>query len=120
MIPQLNSVWNSLLLLLAVELSLVALVLAVLQRPKIPAGWRRALCQAAMVCVLLITVCELSGAGRNLANRATSSLAKNWASQKNSEAHKIVIPEVADHAESETPSVSPQLSPDFRAKVEAR
>lgn len=62
----LTIVWLRILGLIAVEVGLVSLWLVVAQRWARTAVWRRALCQAALVTVLVITFSELSGGGRSL------------------------------------------------------
>src|SRR2546421_2849716 len=61
-----STIWLQLLALLAVEAGLVALVVAVWQRHTSSAAWRRTICQAGVVGILLLTLSELSGSGRLL------------------------------------------------------
>src|SRR2546425_82785 len=83
----LTSVWLGLLAVVAIEVGLIALLLAVAQRRKASAAWQRTFCQAAVVGVLLITLGEFSGAGRGLATWAAGGIAKTigggWGSELN-------------------------------------
>jgi beta-lactamase regulating signal transducer with metallopeptidase domain/LysM repeat protein len=52
--------------LLAAEISLVVLVIALLLRAPWPVTWKRILCQIGLVAVLLVAGCEISGYSPNL------------------------------------------------------
>jgi hypothetical protein len=67
--------WLQLLALLAAEVGLIALGVALLQRWSPAAAWRRTFCQAGVTAVLVVTVCELSGSARALGGWAASALA---------------------------------------------
>jgi beta-lactamase regulating signal transducer with metallopeptidase domain len=66
--------WLQLLALLAVEVGLIALGVALLRRWSPTAAWRRTVCQAGVTAVLVITICELSGSARVLGSWAASAL----------------------------------------------
>src|SRR5215472_13117660 len=52
--------------LLAAEISLVVLVVALLLRAPWPVAWKRVLCQIGLLAVLLVAGCEISGYSPNL------------------------------------------------------
>jgi hypothetical protein len=58
--------WLQLLALLAAEVGLIALGVALLRQCSAAASWRRVFCQAGILAVLVVTVCELSGSARAL------------------------------------------------------
>ena len=60
--------WTRLLVRLAVEAACVVGIALLMDRLIRPSFWRRALWQGAAVCLLLLTVSELSGFGRGLAS----------------------------------------------------
>jgi beta-lactamase regulating signal transducer with metallopeptidase domain len=66
--------WLQLLALLAVEVGLIALGVALLRLWSPTAAWRRTVCQAGVTAVLVITICELSGSARVLGSWAASTL----------------------------------------------
>jgi beta-lactamase regulating signal transducer with metallopeptidase domain len=66
--------WLQLLALLAVEVGLIALAVAVLRRWSPTAAWGRAFCHAGIIAVLAVTACELSGSARILGNWAASAV----------------------------------------------
>jgi beta-lactamase regulating signal transducer with metallopeptidase domain len=66
--------WLQLLALLAAEVGLIALGVALLRRWSLSAAWRRTFCQAGITAVLVVTACELSGSARVLATWAASAL----------------------------------------------
>ena len=59
--------------LLAVEISLVVLVIALLLKPRWPVAWKRVLCQTGLLTVLLVASCEISGYSPDLAWRNRAS-----------------------------------------------
>ena len=58
--------WLKILAIIAVEVGVVALLFAMVQRWCRTAVWRKTLCQAALVTTLVLAFSELSGAGRGL------------------------------------------------------
>ena len=66
--------WVQLLALLAAEVGLIALGVALLRRWSPSAAWRRTFCQAGIIAVLVVTACELSGSARALGGWAASTL----------------------------------------------
>ena len=56
--------WLELLGLLAVEVGLIAVAVALLRRWSPTAAWGRTFCHAGLIAVLAVTGCELSGVGR--------------------------------------------------------
>jgi beta-lactamase regulating signal transducer with metallopeptidase domain len=85
---ELDRTWLQLLALLAAEVGLVALVVALLRRGSRSAAWGRAVCQAGIIAVLALTVCELSGAARGFGGWAKDAL--SW----RGEAAEAVSPRV--------------------------
>ena len=73
--PSLVVAWVQLLALLAAEVGLVALGVALLRYWSPSAAWRRTFCQTGIAAVLIITACELSGSARLLGNWAANALA---------------------------------------------
>ncbi|MGO8676504.1 MAG: M56 family metallopeptidase [Limisphaerales bacterium] len=71
----LQTFWFPLLALLAVEVGVIAGLVEVSQRWSSSAGWRRTFCQAGLVSMLVLTVGELSGAGRLVAARVAGAVA---------------------------------------------
>jgi beta-lactamase regulating signal transducer with metallopeptidase domain len=71
----LQTFWFPLLALLAVEVGVIAGLVEVSQRWSSSAGWRRTFCQAGLVATLVLTVGELSGAGRLVAARVAGAVA---------------------------------------------
>ncbi|MGO8925860.1 MAG: M56 family metallopeptidase [Limisphaerales bacterium] len=67
--------WLQLLALLAAEVGLIALGVALLRRCSLAAAWQRTFCQAGIMAVLVVTVGELSGSARALGGWAVSVLA---------------------------------------------
>ena len=65
--------WVQLLALLAAEVGLVALGVALVRRWCPSAAWHRTFCQAGIAAVLVITACELSGSARMLGRWATNT-----------------------------------------------
>jgi beta-lactamase regulating signal transducer with metallopeptidase domain len=70
----LTILWLQILALIVMEVGVVVVLFAVIQRVTRTAGWRRTVCQTALVTSLLIVGSELSGGGRGLMSRF---LAKN-------------------------------------------
>jgi hypothetical protein len=66
--------WLQLLALLAAEVGLIALGVALLQRWSPAAAWRRTFCQVGITAVLVVTACELSGSARSLGGWAARTL----------------------------------------------
>ena len=66
--------WLQLLALLAAEVGLIAVGVALLLRWSPSAAWRRTFCQAGIAAVLIVTACELSGSARVLGSWAVSAL----------------------------------------------
>ena len=66
--------WLQLLALLAAEVGLIALEVALLLRWSPASAWRRTFCQAGITAVLVVTVCELSGSARVLGGWAANAL----------------------------------------------
>src|ERR1019366_647361 len=101
--------WLQLLALLAAEVGLIVLGVALLRRWSPTAARRRTVCQAGVTAVLFGTVCEVSGSARVLGSWAASALA--WR-------HNDILPQRA-----EVPSLAPvtpvNLSPTVRSKSEA-
>src|SRR5262245_43329760 len=62
----LTTLWLQILALIAVEVGVVALLFAVVQRRCRTATWQRTLCEAALVTSVVLAFSELSGAGRGL------------------------------------------------------
>src|SRR5690242_350163 len=58
--------WLKILVLIAVEVGIVALLFVLLQRACRTAVWRRTFCQAALITSLVIAFSELSGVGRSV------------------------------------------------------
>src|ERR1043166_9068802 len=71
-----QNIWFLVPASLALETGLLALMLGLALRGTQSPGWRRTLCQAALLCALLITVCEVSGAGRAFAGWVSTNLAR--------------------------------------------
>ena len=69
-----DSFWLWLVCLLAAEVTVVALWVALLQRRFAAPAWRRAFCQAGISAVLVLAAAELSGAARLLAHWAAGVL----------------------------------------------
>src|ERR1043165_4577137 len=65
----LTTLWLQILTMIAVEVGIVALFLAVAQRWSRTAVWRRTFCQVALISSLVIAGSEFSGAGRSLISR---------------------------------------------------
>jgi beta-lactamase regulating signal transducer with metallopeptidase domain/type II secretory pathway component GspD/PulD (secretin) len=63
-----NYFWTQLVIRVAVEAACVVGIAMFLERLVRPAFWRRALWQAAVVCLLLLTASEMTGFGRGLAS----------------------------------------------------
>jgi beta-lactamase regulating signal transducer with metallopeptidase domain len=59
-------IWLNVLALLTLEIALLALLVAGMRICRLSALWRRTLCQAGIVAMLVVTACELSGAARDL------------------------------------------------------
>jgi len=66
--------WLQLLALLAAEVGLIAVGVALLRCWSPTAAWRRTVCQAGVTAVLVVTVCELSGSARVLGSWVASAL----------------------------------------------
>jgi beta-lactamase regulating signal transducer with metallopeptidase domain len=62
----LTTLWLQILAVLAVEVGLVALLFAAVQRRCRTATWQRTLCEAALVTSVVVAFSELSGTGRGL------------------------------------------------------
>ena len=71
-----QNIWFAVPASLALETGLLALMLGLALRGTQSPGWRRTLCQAALLGALLITVCEVSGAGRAFAGWVSTNLAR--------------------------------------------
>ena len=67
--------WWQLLALLAAEVALIALAVALLRRLSSSAAWNRTFCQAGIVAILVITAGEFSGSARVLGGWAAGALA---------------------------------------------
>ena len=67
--------WLQLLALLAAEVGLIALGVALRRRWSPAAAWRRTFCQAGITAAFVVTVCELSVSARALGGWAASALA---------------------------------------------
>ena len=65
-----DAVWFPLICLLTIEVGVVALLIALLQRRFTAPAWRRTFCQGGIVAILVLAFCELSGSGRFLAGCA--------------------------------------------------
>jgi beta-lactamase regulating signal transducer with metallopeptidase domain len=71
-----STVWLQLVALLAVEVAVVALAVALVQRWAPSAVWRRAFWQVGVVSVLVLTAGELSGAARGFAGWVARAAAR--------------------------------------------
>src|SRR5437899_611901 len=69
--------WLRILAIIAVEVGLVAFLFALVQRWCRTAGWRRTLCQAALVTTFVVAVSELSGSGRSMLARIFEATSKS-------------------------------------------
>lgn len=105
-----STLWLQLFALLAVEVGVIAMAGAVLQRWAPSAAWRRTVWQAAMVSVLGIALCELSGSGRGVAS---------WALMVAS-GQAAVAPPAPKYASKTDEAKAPQLNTDFRAPARER
>jgi beta-lactamase regulating signal transducer with metallopeptidase domain len=68
--------WVQLLALLAAEVGLVALGVALVRRWCPSAAWHRTFCQVGIAAVLVVTVCELSGSARVFGGWAASVMSR--------------------------------------------
>jgi len=73
-LPPLTMAWFQVLALLAAEVGLVALGVALLRRWSPSAAWRRTFCQTGITAALVITACEFSGSARILGGWAADTL----------------------------------------------
>ena len=74
MTHRLAMAWLQLLALLAAEVALIAVVVALPRHWSASAAWSRTFCQAGIVAVLVLTSCELSGSARVLGGWAARTL----------------------------------------------
>ena len=75
--------WLELLGLLAVEVGLIAVAVALLQRWSPTAAWGRTFCHAGLIAVLAVTGCELSGVGRVAGNWVAGVVGRNGRDGRN-------------------------------------
>ena len=88
--PSLFVVWVQLLALLAVEVGLIALSVALLWRRSSSAAWRRTFCRIGIMAALGATTCELSGSARALAGWPARLFARRESGRAWTEANGIV------------------------------
>jgi beta-lactamase regulating signal transducer with metallopeptidase domain len=129
--PALLLLWFQLLALLALEIGLVALVLALLRRSRVSAAWRRTFFQAGIIAVVVLAASELSGSGQALVGwvvRTITTPRTSMSDKANPGAVVAASPNqrtpIQPSAElaalrSESGVQSPTLKPSFRSNVES-
>ncbi len=105
--PPLTTAWFQLLALLAAEVGLIALGVALLRLWSPSAAWRRTFCQAGIIAALVITACELSGSARMLGGWAADTLI--W--------RKAASPATPSQAKPAQPPGAPQFIGAMRAQA---
>jgi len=112
------SIWLRIALLTGVEICLVVLFIAALERRLTKAAWRRNLCQAGLLTALLVSICEFSGVSRGIISCIAPGLVAGETHVGKSTA--VPIPPVSPASGGESQKPSPRLRPEFRAEVQAR
>jgi beta-lactamase regulating signal transducer with metallopeptidase domain len=93
--PSLSVVWFQLLALLAIEVSLIALAVALLWRRSSSAAWRRTFCQIGIIAALGVTACELSGSARSLAGWPARIFATRASVTGINQADRVSLPDTS-------------------------
>jgi beta-lactamase regulating signal transducer with metallopeptidase domain len=75
----LTIVWLGILAIIALEVAVVALLFALVQRWCRTVAWRRTLCQAALVTSFVLALSEFSGSGRSVLARIFEATSKSQA-----------------------------------------
>jgi beta-lactamase regulating signal transducer with metallopeptidase domain len=105
----LTTLWLKILTVIALEVGVVALLFALVQRWCRTAVWRRTLCQAAVITSLVLTFSELSGTGRTCVALFLRPPKNPW----------DMFPTGGGRWQ-EAPANQPQLDPVFRSQVISR